>query len=644
MQRRQHDANTGAFSAAGALSGNTVDVVVISADDALLTTLQQSAGPEHVLWHAPSAEAAVELLLGGHCGILIADMQVGRNDSAALFERLQTQFPELVMLATGRRDEEGAVAALISKGSVYRFLHKPVSPARANLFLATATRRYHEISQTGSSPALASVKQLAEPANRVPLIGGIAAAVLLAVALTVYFTRSDEPAAPGASPVAAAPAAATPTQPARSTAELLENARQAFDAGRLSAPANDNALDLYRSVLAIEADNATAQTGVQDVLDALELQVMQALQARNAPNAARALSVLQSADPTHSEIAPLRDQLLALSRSTRPEPVVAKPAEQRKASPTRTTPNTDLARTRLAKGQLIAPADDSALFHLRAARDANEDESANRILATDLGARLLAQARASIAISDAAQARQAYGAAVALDREFELALPELVEVGGELDDLSAASAQAASSRAVVELLAPVIRLRESGQLIRPVGNNAFDSLQQVASQYPNAAEVRAEQQRLAFTLIDNARTAFAARELEQAELLLGRADELVPRMSSTRSLLDQIAAAKEERAAAGRVLQAADLPRKRDVAPIYPPDAQRKGTEGWVDVEFTIAMDGTTQQLVVREAQPAGVFDKAAVDALRKWRFEPVIRNGAAVNQRAVLRMRFALD
>lgn len=177
-----------------------------------------------------------------------------------------------------------------------------------------------------------------------------------------------------------------------------------------------------------------------------------------------------------------------------------------------------------------------------------------------------------------------------------------------------------------------------------MGNNAFDSLQQVASQYPNAAEVRAEQQRLAFTLIDNARTAFAARELEQAELLLGRADELVPRMSSTRSLLDQIAAAKEERAAAGRVLQAADLPRKRDVAPIYPPDAQRKGTEGWVDVEFTIAMDGTTQQLVVREAQPAGVFDKAAVDALRKWRFEPVIRNGAAVNQRAVLRMRFALD
>jgi protein TonB len=210
--------------------------------------------------------------------------------------------------------------------------------------------------------------------------------------------------------------------------------------------------------------------------------------------------------------------------------------------------------------------------------------------------------------------------------------------------MSAASAQAASSRAVVELLTPAIRLRESGQLIEPAGNNAFESLQRIAGQYPSAPEVRAEQQRLAFTLIDNARTAFAAQNLEQAEVLLERADQLVPRMSSTRSLRDQIAAAKEERAAATRVLQAADLPRKREAAPVYPPDAQRKGTEGWVDVEFTIAADGTTREFIVRGAQPAGVFDKSAIDALRKWRFEPVIRNGAAVDQRAVLRMRFALD
>jgi TonB family protein len=639
MQRRQTNANFGALNVAGNSSGNAVDVIVISTDEALIATLQQAAAAEHTLWHAPSMDAVVELLIGGHCGILVADMQVLRGEAAASLERLQAQFPELVLLATGRRDEEGGVAGLISKGSVYRFLHKPVSPARANLFLATATRRYHELAQNGS-PTVASVRDFTKPAHRLSLIAGGIVALLLVAGVVTYLqqpeTGETAQLAVAPEPVAnQAPAA----KPAIVIPEVLAAAQAAFAAGSLSTPTGDNALARYRSVLALEPDNAIALTGVQDVLDALETQMMQALQTGDAAAAARAFTMLQTAQPDHPQLQALNAQLLALSRSVRPETVKATEPAHASQSSQRAAPNTQRVRSRIASGQLIEPEEDSAVFYLRAARDFGEDESVNRILATDVGSRLLLQARKAIAGNDAALARAQLAAATALDAEFELALPELAEVSREVDEVTAVAARAA----VEEQLAPVIELRENGRLIEPAGVNAFERLQTLATQLPDAPEVRAEQQRLAFTLLDHGRTALVQGDLDRAELLTTRAETLVPRMSNTRALREQITAAREEREAASRVVQARELPRTREVPAAYPPDAERRGIEGWVDIEFTIATNGIPQNLVVRESQPAGVFDKSALDALRRWRFEPVMRNGSVVDQRAILRVRFAL-
>ena len=90
-------------------------------------------------------------------------------------------------------------------------------------------------------------------------------------------------------------------------------------------------------------------------------------------------------------------------------------------------------------------------------------------------------------------------------------------------------------------------------------------------------------------------------------------------------------------------MQAKTLKRVREVPPVYPREAERLGLSGWVDVEFTIAPDGTTQDLVVRNAQPLRTFDQSAIDAVKRWRFEPVMRDGAAVPQRAAVRIRFEL-
>ncbi|MGH8158442.1 MAG: TonB family protein [Rhodanobacter sp.] len=55
--------------------------------------------------------------------------------------------------------------------------------------------------------------------------------------------------------------------------------------------------------------------------------------------------------------------------------------------------------------------------------------------------------------------------------------------------------------------------------------------------------------------------------------------------------------------------------------PVYPSAALEHGTEGQVVIEFGLSGDGRVEDPRVVSAQPAGVFDRAAIDALRAWRY-----------------------
>ena len=80
----------------------------------------------------------------------------------------------------------------------------------------------------------------------------------------------------------------------------------------------------------------------------------------------------------------------------------------------------------------------------------------------------------------------------------------------------------------------------------------------------------------------------------------------------------------------------------RDVVPLvriepdYPPRALEKGIEGWVIVRFTITTIGTVKDAVVVEASPPKVFDDAAVKAVLRWKYNPKIEEGTAVERRGV--------
>ena len=77
--------------------------------------------------------------------------------------------------------------------------------------------------------------------------------------------------------------------------------------------------------------------------------------------------------------------------------------------------------------------------------------------------------------------------------------------------------------------------------------------------------------------------------------------------------------------------------------PSYPRDALRNRQEGWVKLSFTVTTGGTVSNPRVVASKPRRVFDRAALQAIRKWRFKPRLVNGKAVQTTAVQVIEFNL-
>jgi protein TonB len=79
------------------------------------------------------------------------------------------------------------------------------------------------------------------------------------------------------------------------------------------------------------------------------------------------------------------------------------------------------------------------------------------------------------------------------------------------------------------------------------------------------------------------------------------------------------------------------------VNPNYPPDAARKHQEGWVEVGFTVGSDGHVKDATVVGANPARVFNEAALRAVESWTFQPRLEAGKPVEQHIKSRIEFKL-
>jgi periplasmic protein TonB len=81
------------------------------------------------------------------------------------------------------------------------------------------------------------------------------------------------------------------------------------------------------------------------------------------------------------------------------------------------------------------------------------------------------------------------------------------------------------------------------------------------------------------------------------------------------------------------------------IAPDYPPRALSRGLEGWVKVQFTITPTGTVKDPIVVDAEPKQMFDEAALKAIARWRYNPRVEGGVAVERVGVQTIiRFQLE
>jgi TonB family protein len=218
------------------------------------------------------------------------------------------------------------------------------------------------------------------------------------------------------------------------------------------------------------------------------------------------------------------------------------------------------------------------------------------------------------------------------------------------------------------------RMRRSA-LIDPAGNSAMSRFRDAYEISPGDAGVRSAREQLVAALLTNADSELTARRVPAARRLIDAASSInssapgldVMRRRADEATAQQTAPVAVVAAAAPRqevaatppppvaapapaaasqptgpaYVQASTLTRLRDAVPEYPPRALDQLISGWVEMEFTVARDGTVQDVVVLSAEPRNTFDRAAVSAMRKHRYAPVVRNGEATPQRARWRMRF---
>lgn len=404
------------------LASDIVEIVVLTVDELFLQTLREGVGPARRLWHVLSSDKVSDLLVAGGVGILVLDVQALNEAAARFVADIKSQFPDLVVLVAGNREAETELARLISDGSIYRFIHKPMSPARARLFADAAVKRFDDRRRRVrevSAPAKAAPSQ-----RRPTLIAAIAAALAVLLAVGWLARRwnaeqsatdnmSAQPAAsteppPEAPPASAVPAPAVQGVLMEAQERLLARARAALDLKRL----DEAAATIEAARKAGIATGRVAQLATELAVARERAKMTPAAASHTAASPAAVASAagtpsIAKAPATATPVTPVASAPAATAPMvTLPAAAPAAPTTQHATEGRVTEAETgnagranDLmrsARQSIVQDHLIEPENDNAQYYLLALRKLDPQYAGLADLAEDLGGRLAAKGRASV--------------------------------------------------------------------------------------------------------------------------------------------------------------------------------------------------------------------------------------------------------
>jgi len=242
----------------------------------------------------------------------------------------------------------------------------------------------------------------------------------------------------------------------------------------------------------------------------------------------------------------------------------------------------------LSENRMYAPGGDNAMEYYLALRDKQPNDAAVSSALTDLMPYTLIATEQSIGREDFAEAQRLSALIEKADPKAP-ALPRLKQTIAAAQVAVTERAATEETKAVTDAEAKVLEEKR---------------LAQQAEQQRVATEALASQQQQdAARAAETERAAAAQREAEQKQ----------------RETAAAAAPPTITRPAASTALRVVSAP-----APRYPPEALRAGTSGEVLVELTVGTDGSVTSARVVRATPPRVFDREALNAVRRWKFEPI--------------------
>ncbi|QDI05396.1 energy transducer TonB [Xanthomonas cerealis pv. cerealis] len=250
----------------------------------------------------------------------------------------------------------------------------------------------------------------------------------------------------------------------------------------------------------------------------------------------------------------------------------------------------------LRENRMYAPAGNNAVEYYLALRDKQPDDAGVKSALTDLMPYALIAAEQSINREDFAEAQRLVALIEKIDSQAP-ALPRL-KLGVSNGMQSAAQRSQEETDKVKKEAEQKARLLAEQQKQAQQQASEAQAAQQIAAQQDAARRERARQE--------------AERQAAAARSAPTPAPAAVPPAAPP-------AATPAAAAASPQSLRAISTP-----APRYPPDALRSGTAGEVLVEITVGTDGSVTSARVLRATPPRVFDREALNATKRWRFEPV--------------------
>jgi TonB family protein len=207
----------------------------------------------------------------------------------------------------------------------------------------------------------------------------------------------------------------------------------------------------------------------------------------------------------------------------------------------------------------------------------------------------------------------------------------------QLDTLQ--HARAAHAEELLALQRDFTQHLAQGQLLEPADESALAIYRRLKAADPDNSALPMMLHSLRGALAADVQARIARSDLDGAAQRLHAG--LAAGLDGEELVSAAAALERSQVAATPQVIPEAQLQRQRFVKPVYPPDAQVRGLSGLVELEFTVTPDGKVSDIQVQAAEPRGVFEQAAIDALSQNRYEPVQHDGVAIAQRVRIKLRF---